>query len=586
MNEFLSDPETPQAEFVELLSFDNVDLTNWSIADKTNTLHHFNGGVIAADKFIVLSEDPAFATIILPEAIFIAVADLPSLNNYGDAIYLRDFTGTVIDSLVYTTWWELATGKSTEKIHPEFLSNDSTGWRVSTDTTGMTPGRANSVVAKNIDGALFSEGVIVSPEFPESNEQIIMTIPVVNNGLLSISGNLIIEENNLILASSTFNGLGMSDTLFIDIEIAPLPSGRHEIIISLDVFGDEDLDNNMASIQILVSYNFGAVTLNEFLADPETPLSKFVEIFTLESIDLNGWAISDNRKQLAGFSAGLVESGTYVVLSEDTSLAALLPSEAIFVSVNNFPSLNNSGDGIFIYDFTGKVIDSLHYNNSDWQLTSGISTEKLHPEFISKDASRWKVCTDTANTTIGRVNSVLLQTVNGAILPELSIHYPEYPHPSESIVFNIAIVNNGLNEISGDVKVFQNDTELGSGSFNTLISEDTTFVSFNIEPLPSGHNLLKILLEVPGDMNTSNNSTEHRIFVNYPFGSVVFNEFLAQPDTTQAEFVEIISFSDINLTGWSISDNTLKQYYFDELPSKGVIAFEANPFSPNGRRYR
>lgn len=565
INEFLPRPISPQAEFVELVSFDNVDLTNWSIADKTNTLHHFNGGVIAADKFIVLSEDPAFATIIPPEAIFIEVANFPSLNNYGDAIYLRDFTSTVIDSLIYTTWWGLATGKSTEKIQPEFMSNDSTGWKVSTDSTGMTPGRLNSVVAKNIDGAIINDSIVISPEFSEPTEPILIIIPIVNNGLQSISGNLFIEENNIILASSTFNGLGMSDTLFIDIEIALLPSGRHEITIFLDINSDENLDNNTASIPILVSYNFGAVTLNEFLADPETPLSEFVELITLESIDLNGWSISDNRKQLVGFSAGLVESGTYVVLSEDTSLTVLLPSDALFINIDNFPSLNNSGDGIFLYDFTGKVIDSLHYDNSDWKLTSGISTEKLHPEFISNDATRWKVCTDTANTTIGRVNSVLLQTVNGAILPELSIHYPEYPHPSESIVFNIAIVNNGLNEISGDVKVFQNDTELGSGSFNTLLSEDTTFVSFNIEPLPSGHNLLKILLEVPGDMNITDNSIERSVFVSYPFGSVVFNEFLARPDTTQAEFVEIVSFGDINLTGWSISDNTLKQYYFGEL---------------------
>lgn len=313
-----------------------------------------------------------------------------------------------------------------------------------------------------------------------------------------------------------------------------------------------------------MSYSFGAVALNEFLADPETPLSEFVEIVVQEAINLNGWAISDNRNQLKEFSVGLVESGTYIVLSEDTSLAALLPSEALFVNIDNFPSLNNSGDGIFLYDFTGKIIDSLSYN-SEWPLKSGKSTEKLHPEFLSNDISRWKVCTDTANTTIGRVNSILMQNKNGAILPELTNHYPEYPHPSESISFDIAVVNNGITDISGSISVIHNDQELGTESFAMLKSEDTTFVSFNIEPLSSGHNLLEILLEIPGDMNTSDNQLEYNIFVNYPFGAVVFNEFMVQPDSTQAEFVEIVSFSDINFTGWSISDNTMKQYYFGEL---------------------
>ncbi|MBU0529211.1 lamin tail domain-containing protein, partial [bacterium] len=514
--------------------------------------------------FIVLSEDPAFATIIPSEATFIEVPDFPSLNNYGDAIYLRDFTGTIIDSLIYTTWWELATSKSTEKIHPEFLSTDSTGWKVSTDSTGMTPGKSNSVIAKNIDGAIFTVGIIQSPEFPESTEPILITVPVFNNGLQPISGNLIIEENNFTLASSTFNEIGMSDTTLIELKILAMSSGRHELTVSLEIAGDENLDNNSASIPILVSYNFGDVTINEFLADPESPLSEFVEIVTLESVDLNGWTISDNRKEPEEFSAGNVGANTYIVLSEDTSLSALLPSESIFVNIDNFPSLNNSGDGIFLYDFTGKIIDSLDYNSS-WPLKSGKSTEKLHPDFFSNDASRWKVCTDTSNSTIGRMNSIMLQNVNGTILPELTTHYPEYPHPSESIAFNIAIKNNGINAIAGALKVRQNDIELSSASFNNLMSEDTMFVSFNIEPLQSGNNKLEIILDVNGDMNTADNHLKYNIYVNYPFGAVVFNEFLAQPDTTQAEFVEIISFNDIDLTGWSISDNTLRQYYFGGL---------------------
>lgn len=563
INEFLPRPISPQSEFVELVAFENINLTNWSIADKTNTLHRFNGGLVAAEKYIVLSEDPAFAAIIPQDAAFVEVPNFPSLNNYGDAIYLRDFTGILIDSLSYTTWWDLATGKSTEKIHPDFVSNDSTGWKVSTDSTGWTPGKSNSVVAKNIDGAIFSD-IIISPEYPESSEPILFTVPVINNGLQPISGVLFIEDNNSVLASSAFNEIAMSDTTLIELEISAMSSGRHDITISIEIFNDENLDNNTVIIPILVSYNFGAVTLNEFLADPESPLSEFVEIIGSNDIDFTGWSISDNRKEPEEFHAENVEANTYVVLSEDTSLAKLLPSDAVFVYINNFPSLNNSGDGIFLYDFTGKIIDSLDYN-SNWALENGKSTEKLHPNFFSNDASRWQVCTDTSNSTIGRVNSIMLQNINGAILPELTTHYPEYPNPSGSIAFNIAVQNNGINEISGNVRILQNGDELGSRSFDNLISEDTTFVSFNIEPLPSGTNLLEILLEIPSSMNNVYNSLEYSVFVSYPFGAVVLNEFLAQPDSTQAEFVEIISFSDIDLSGWSISDNTLRQYYFDGL---------------------
>jgi hypothetical protein len=565
INEFLPRPVSPQAEFVELVSFDNVDLTNWSIADKTNTLCYFNGGTVTADNYVVLSEDPAFATIIPQETLFIEVEDFPSLNNYGDTIYLRDFAGTIIDSLEYTTWWDLATGKSTEKIHPEFISNDSIGWKISIDSTGMTPGSPNSVMAKNIDGTIVSDGIIVSPEFPKTTEPIHVTIPVVNIGLQTIAGNLIIEENGNAVTNSIITELGLSDTILINIQIPPMSSGPHEITISLDIGGDEDLSNNVALIDILISYNFGDVMINEFLPDPEYPLSEFVEIIAQETVDFTGWSISDNRKELEEFNAGNVEAKTYIVLSEDTSLTALLPSDALFVNVDNFPSLNNSGDGIFLYDFNGKIIDSLNYNNTEWSLKSGVSTEKLFPDYISDDASNWKISTDSSSTTIGRTNSVLLRNINGVILPNLTSHYPEYPHPSESIVFEIAVVNNGIVDISGNVSVLHNDNEIGSSSFNNLISEDTTIVLFNIEPLPSGKNQIEIVLDVPDDMNLHDNSIVYSVFVSYPFGSVVFNEFLARPDTTQTEFVEIISLNDINLTEWSISDNTLRQYYFSEV---------------------
>ena len=72
-----------------------------------------------------------------------------------------------------------------------------------------------------------------------------------NIGLQPIAGNLIIEENNFILASSIFNKIGTSDTSFINLEIPPMPSGYHEIIISLDINGDENIENNMVSIPIL-----------------------------------------------------------------------------------------------------------------------------------------------------------------------------------------------------------------------------------------------------------------------------------------------------------------------------------------------
>lgn len=564
-NEFLAAPTSTQAEFVELVSFENIDFNNWSIEDATNSRKYFNGGDIPTDAFIVLSEDPAFGSIIPDDAFFVEVENFPSLNNYGDAIYLKDFTGTVIDSLLYTTWWELESGKSTEKIYPALVSNDSTAWKISIDSTGMTPGRSNSVAAKNIDGAILSELITNSPQYPANDDSFQLTIPVTNIGLQTIAGELIVEYDNLVLANYAVNNIAVGDTNYYSLDIQALASGIHSINIQLNIDNDENIDNNSAEYNVKVSYDFGAVTINEFLADPESPQAEFVELVALENVDLFEWGISDNRLTPATFGDQTIENNNYIVLSEDDKLSSLLPEEAIFIDINNFPSLNNSGDGIFLYDFTGKIIDSLNYENTNWPIESGISAEKLLPSFKSNDATRWQASSDSSGTTIGHANSATLQDVDGAIIADLISHYPEFPHPSESSSFSIAVHNAGINTIGGNVSIIQDNTELGTGSFNNLLSEDTTFVSFNINPLQSGNNELIILIEVDGDMNEDDNQMDYNIYVSYSFGTVVFNEFLAKPDTTQAEFVEIVSFSNIDLTDWSISDNTFKPYYFDEF---------------------
>lgn len=563
INEFLAGPNSTQAEFVELISFENIDLINWSIEDATNNRKYFNGDEINSDTYIVLSEDLSFNAIIPADAHFVEVEDFPSLNNYGDAIYLRDFTGTVIDSLIYTTWWELETGKSTEKIYPDLISNDSTAWKISMDSTGMTPGKANSVIVKNVDGAVLGDLIYNNPQYPEPHQSCQLNVPVANPGLQSMSGEILIEYKNAIIASTPVNSLAVGDTSYYSLTIPPMPSGIHNIDILFNIDNDENINNNLAVHSLKISYEFGTVKINEFLADPEAPQYEFVELFTLQDIDLNKWSIADNRGERAYFGNEPVAKNNYIIVSEEP-LSVTLPENTLYFEIPNFPSLNNSGDAVYLYDYTGKIIDSLVYNNADWPIESGSSAEKVFPAYNSNDASNWRPSTAPSGSTMGSQNSVLLNNIDGKIIIELVTHYPEHPHPRESIAFEIGVQNTGIEIIDGEIYIYYNGAELGSDTFIDLMPADTTYISFNIEPLNSGNNELEIVLEIAGDMQTGDNQMTYEIFVSYPFGVAVLNEFLAKPDSTQAEFVEIVALSDIDLIGWSISDNTYKQHFFDD----------------------
>ncbi|MFA5668243.1 MAG: lamin tail domain-containing protein [Balneolaceae bacterium] len=73
-----------------------------------------------------------------------------SLKTTGDAVYIADSTGAVIDSVTFSREWHnpnkvTTKGTSLERINPEGPSDDSSNWSSSTDSRGGTPGSQNSI---------------------------------------------------------------------------------------------------------------------------------------------------------------------------------------------------------------------------------------------------------------------------------------------------------------------------------------------------------------------------------------------------------------------------------------------------------
>lgn len=73
-----------------------------------------------------------------------------SLRAAGDAVYLADSTGTVIDSVYYAREWHnpnliTTRGTSLERIDPAGASDEPDNWSSSTDSRGGTPGAQNSI---------------------------------------------------------------------------------------------------------------------------------------------------------------------------------------------------------------------------------------------------------------------------------------------------------------------------------------------------------------------------------------------------------------------------------------------------------
>ena len=576
INEFLPYPESGEPEFVEFVYHgdDPLTLTGWGLADRSLNPAEFSGVTINDEHYLVVGADSSLFTSAPDTSVFLTtLTSFPALNNGGDEIKLFDPFNTLIDSLEYSDHWGFSRGQSMEKVYTESLSSDSTNWSPSIDPEGQTPGERNSVMPWPIDGMIISELITYFPTIPSHSDSIQLIVPIRNSGQGSIDGDIYIEYEEEELVSTSFSITTPGDTTTIILSIAPLPSGSHDLFLAMDLQGDGNILNNSDTVQVKVRYPFGTLKINEFMSRPNNDQSEFIELVSFESVYLSRWAFSDNSTQLKSMELSAVSDGDYIILAPDSILYPLENANAHFiVSEDGWGSLNNSGDGIFVYDHTGSIIDSMHYD-SNWQLGDEISTEKFRPEFLSHQSSNWALSNNTTGFTPGSSNSIALFDLDGGILTDSIFHEPHFPTNDETVTLYAYIMNMGVTEFDGTLEILINGDEYGTTSFPTIAPGDTLIHGMSFGPLVSGYHSILLDLKISGDENSSNDAGTDTVWVSYEHGSVMLNEFMALPDSTQTEFIELVALENLTMDHWSISDNTLskRSFSFSDISENDIL---------------
>ena len=269
-----------------------------------------------------------------------------------------------------------------------------------------------------------------------------------------------------------------------------------------------------------------------------------------------GWSISDNSKVGRLLPEFTVSEKDYIVIAADSNIVSLANPEMHFIVPTSFPALNNNGDGIFIYDMTGHIIDSLVYDSDTWPVSSEVSTEKQRPAFLSNTANHWTQTPDSIAMTPGYPNVTMWQNIDGNVLQNSIFHSPLYPSPNTPFQMEIGIRNSGVLPFVGKISILENSVELTSGNFSTIQSRDTSLVQIDIPGITSGIHPLEIQLDIDGDENSRNDWAHDTVKVSYPFGTVLLNEFLSEPNIDQTEFMEIYFPQSLDLGDWTISDRS------------------------------
>ncbi|NWF90915.1 MAG: lamin tail domain-containing protein [Ignavibacteriaceae bacterium] len=576
INEIMYAPSSDEPEWVEIFNRtgDPINLKKWKIGDNSSSTVITNSDlIIQPSTYFVLSRD-SLITNYFPHLANYVVLSLPSLNNTGDAVVLKDSLSVLIDSLSYLPeWGGNENGKSLERISINSSSILNDNWRTSTSKYKATPGYINSVTQKEYD--IQVSDIVFNPALPFFGDNISISAKLKNTGTNAAIVNLKLWDdteldslpNSIIANLEAVNvASGDSVTAQFNFNITNIQSEKG-FFVTADFPQDQDTSSNYFYKRISPGYISGTISINEIMFSPINGEPEWIEIYnnSSDSINLNNWSITDILTTPVAAKINYevyLKEKSYLVLAKDSTLQfyhRVIPSKVVKVSL---PNLNNDVDGVVFKDDRGITIDSVKYF-SDFGGTGGKSLERIALSANSNLPGNWGLSTDLELSTPGRINGLTPKQFDLSIA-EISFT-PRFPTTGENVFINAKIKNNGSAAANNFSVEFYTDTDsnqivdyllsrIDGLSLNS--SDSAVFAS----AVPINNLSSKILAAVKiifdSDEDTLNNYAEKTVEPGFSEKSIIINEIMYAPENGEPEWIELLNISNqqIDLKDWSLSD--------------------------------
>ena len=417
-SELMVDPEPsvglPAVEYVEICnrSSKNVPLTGWNF-QYGEKLYPLPSCMLAAGNYLVLCAKSS-ANAFPAGTSVLGMSSFPSLLNSGKLMALVSEAGEVACSLDYSDQWyrsgfKANGGWSLECIDLSNFSGAGSNWMASTDASGGTPGRRNSVSAVNpaLNVPLCTRLYVPTPNTVELHFSGFMQ----QSALTKVLNYSVSPASTLVLSATA----PIPDTRFVTLQLSDtLVSGT---VYQLNLNGLENL-SGFALTDTTVAFGLpekaepGALQLNEILFNPLPGGCDYVEFVNVSSkcADLSDVWLT-NRSANGSLNAGrrLSEKplpclpGSYWLLSESSDsvcAAGPFPRMPNFLEINGFPSMPDDAGTVALVTGSAEMIDEMAYTEAmQFGLITdaeGVALEKVRPEAASTVGSNWL----SANATV------------------------------------------------------------------------------------------------------------------------------------------------------------------------------------------
>lgn len=554
-----------------------------------------------------------------------------SLNGYylqfgealsNDAVELFRQSGLTSTSVARGTNGEIAASFT---IGVKVTRNSTGNWSLYVDASGgnayslEATGTDNTYVTSSFFGAatVYTVGNATKFYFDDFyNGPIVVDITapsiVSSNVISSTQVDVLFSENVDLATSQTFtnytanNSLGTPSVALRDatnlslVHLTFATAFTSGLSNTLTISNVQDLNANaITSANTNFTYfisslpSFKDIIITEIFADPSPqlglPAVEFIEIYnrSINTINLNGWKFTDGSST-ATLSNYNLPSNQYLIICNSADTALFTPF-GNNMGVSSFPSLNNTGDNLYLKDNTLAFIDSVGYSDTWYQdatkKAGGWSLELINPNsgINCSESSNWIASNNAIGGTPGSQNSVYSITPDNTAPTILSVTVVDSTHitvcfsealeASKIAVLTNFNINNGIGTpITDTVNSTLTCADL---SFSTPLVSATTYTLTLTNLTDCSGNAL-----TPAIINFSAQNVN-------TFG-VVINEIMADPDPVVGlpnhEYVELYNKTafSINLTNWSITvGTTIKTFPNITIPSDSFLVLTSTAALPD-----
>jgi len=411
----------------------------------------------------------------------------------------------------------------------------------------------------------FIDNINVGIFFPDLLPPVIQTYTVTGANTLDILFNEPVELTSSQLASnySVSNGIGFPATAVRDafnsslVHLTFATNFPNRTNLILTVNGVKDLAGNaISNATTIFSYFFALqydVVIDELMADP-TPLVALPDIEWIElknttafNIDLQGWRLGKSTGQSGPMPAYILKPDSFLIVCTSSAVAAM-SAYGPTIAVTSFPSLNNTGDLLYLRSPQGTIIHSVNYKDSWYQnelkKDGGWTLEMTDTHNPCSGITNWKASVDVKGGTPGKKNSA--DAVNADQTSPKLLH--AYATDSVNIVL---VFNESLDSTKASIAASYSISD-GIGVPVSATPLSTLFDRVSLR-LTGASALLRnkvytvtvtALTDCVGNAIGSTNTARVGLYEHTDSFNIVVNEILFNPRSTSNDYVEIYNRSN------------------------------------------